>query len=142
MRALTATPLGRAALLLAGTDALHALDHARQARHLGAAVTAAGVAGWVALAVLLGLVARRHRLAAPYGAAVGLALATGIVAVHVLPHWSAFSDPYPDANVDALSWALVAIPVLAAVNLVVRAAQALRADRSLVAGAGRARPLG
>jgi hypothetical protein len=124
MRALTGTPLGRAALALTTADVLHALDHARQGRDLAGPVYAAGVAGWIALTVLLVLVARRHRLAAPYAAAVGLSVAVGFVAVHVAPHWSAFSDPYPDANADALSWALVVVPVLAGANLV---ATALRA---------------
>ena len=124
MQALTGTPLGRAALALTAADVLHALDHTRQGRDLAGPVYAAGVAGWIALAILLVLVARGHRLAAPYAAAVGLTVAIGFVAVHVAPHWSAFSDPYPDANADALSWALVVVPVLAAVNLV---ATALRA---------------
>src|SRR4051794_9158081 len=131
MGALSGTTLGRAALLLAATDVLHAIDHMRQGRDLAGPVYAAGVAGWIALAVLLVLVARRHRLAAPYAAAVGLSVAAGFVAVHVAPHWSAFSDPYPDANADALSWALVVVPVLAGLNLAVRAlrdAQPLAVD--------------
>jgi hypothetical protein len=126
VRALTGTPLGRAALLLVAADVLHALDHTRQGRSLATEVYAAGVTGWIALAVLLLLVARRHRLAPMYAAAVGLSVAAGFVAVHVAPHWSAFSDPYPDAHLDALSWALVVVPVLAGLNVTV---QALRAAR-------------
>jgi hypothetical protein len=122
--ALTGTPLGRAALTLTAADVLHALDHTRQGRDLAGAVYAAGVAGWIALAVLLVLVARRHRFAVPYAGAVGLSVAAGFVAVHVAPRWSAFSDPYPDANADALSWALVAAPVLAGLNLVATAVRA------------------
>jgi hypothetical protein len=124
VHALTGTALGRAALALTASDVLHALDHARQSRDLAGPVCAAGVAGWIALAIVLVLVARRHRLAAPYAAGVGVSVAVGFVAVHLAPHWSTFSDPYPDANVDALSWALVVVPVVAAVNLI---ATALRA---------------
>jgi hypothetical protein len=123
MGELTGTPLGRAALLLTAADVAHALDHTRQGRDLAAEVYTAGVAGWIALAALLVLVARGHRLAAPYAAAVGLAFATGIVSVHVLPRWSAFSDPYSGWSPDALSWALVVVPVLAALNLVAQAAR-------------------
>jgi hypothetical protein len=131
MRALTGTPLGRAALLLVVADVLHAIDHTRQGRTLASEVYVAGVAGWIALALLLWLVARGHRLAAPYAAAVGLSVAVGFLAVHVAPHWSAFSDPYSAWNPDALSWALVVIPVLAALNLVAQAARArARARRS------------
>src|SRR4051794_10715483 len=126
MRALTGTPLGRAALLLVAADVLHALDHTRQGRDLASEVYVAGVSGWIALALLLVLVARGHRLAAPYAAAVGVSVAAGFLAVHVAPHWSAFSDPYPDFAADALSWVLVAVPVLAGVNLALQAAGAAR----------------
>ena len=124
MRALTDTALGRAALLLAAADVLHALDHARQGRDLASEVYVAGVTGWIAIGLLLVLVARGHALAAPYAAAVGISVAAGFLAVHVAPHWSAISDPYSGFDPDALSWALVAVPVLAAVNLVVQAARA------------------
>ena len=138
MRALAGTPLGRAALLLTAVDVLHALDHARQGRDLAGEVYAAGVAGWIALAVLLVLVARGHRLAAPYAGAVGLSVAAGFVAVHLLPHWSAFSDPYPSFGADALSWALVVLPVAAALNLAWQATRARSRTRRSPPGPDRA----
>jgi hypothetical protein len=138
MRALTGTPLGRAALLLAALDVAHALDHTRQGRDLAAEVYTAGVAGWIALAVLLVLIARGHRLAAPYAAAVGVAFAAGFLAVHVAPHWSALSDPYSGFDPDALSWALVVLPPLAAVNLVAQALRARSRRRRSPPGRGRA----
>jgi hypothetical protein len=122
--ALARTALGRAALALTVADVLHAADHTRQGRHLASEVYVVGVAGWIALAVMLVLIARRHPLAAPYAAAVGASVAIGFVAVHVAPHWSAFSDPYSAFHPDALSWALVVVPVAAAVNLVAQAARA------------------
>jgi predicted lysophospholipase L1 biosynthesis ABC-type transport system permease subunit len=84
MGALAGTPLGRAALLLVAADVAHALDHTRQGRDLAAEVYTAGVAGWIALGLLLVLVGRRHRLAAAYAAAVGLSVAVGFVLVHAL----------------------------------------------------------
>jgi hypothetical protein len=138
MRALAGTPLGRAALLLVAADVLHALDHARQGRDLSSEVYVAGVAGWIALAVLLVLVARGHRLAASYAAAVGLSVAVGFLAVHVAPHWSSFSDPYPAWDPDALSWALVVVPIVAALNLVARAARARTRMRRSPPAPGRA----
>ena len=124
MRALTGTALGRAALLLTALDVLHALDHTRQGRDLASEVYVAGVAGWIALALLLVLIARGHRLAAPYAALVGISVAVGFLAVHIAPHWSSFSDPYSRFDPDALSWVLVALPIVAAVNLVVQAGRA------------------
>jgi hypothetical protein len=132
MRALTGTPLGRAALLLVAADVLHAIDHTRQGRDLASEVYVAGVAGWVALALLLVLIATGHRLAAPYAAAVGVTVAIGFLAVHVAPHWSAVSDPYSGFDPDALSWALVVVPVLAAVNLVVQSVRARARSRRAV----------
>jgi hypothetical protein len=129
MSALSGTPLGRAALALTAADVLHALDHTRQGRTLASEVYVAGVAGWIALAVLLVLVARGHRLAAPYAAAVGLSVAVGFLLVHVAPHWGPFSDPYSAFDPDALSWALVAIPVAAALWLTAVAVRAMRAER-------------
>src|SRR4051794_17579925 len=137
MRALTGTALGRAALLLTAVDVLHAVDHTRQGRDLASEVYVAGVAGWIALALLLVLIARGHRLAAPYAALVGISVAAGFLAVHVAPHWSSFSDPYSRFEPDALSWALVALPVLAAVNLVVQAARARAAREASPAAASR-----
>jgi hypothetical protein len=139
--ALTGTPLGRAALALTAADVLHALDHTRQGRDLSSEVYVAGVAGWIALALLLVLVARRHRLAAPYAAAVGLSVAAGFVLVHVAPRWSAFSDPYSAFDPDPLSWALVVVPVAAALLLVACALHAMRAGHAAVADAGRASPV-
>jgi hypothetical protein len=124
VRALTGTALGRAALLLTALDVLHAVDHTRQGRDLASEVYVAGVAGWVALALMLVLIARGHPLAALYAAAVGVSVGVGFLAVHVAPHWSSFSDPYSGFSPDALSWALVVLPVAAAVNLVVQAARA------------------
>jgi hypothetical protein len=140
MGALTGTPLGRAALLLVAADVAHAIDHTRQGRDLAAEVYTAGVSGWIAMALLLVLIARGHRLAAPYAAALGVAVAAGFLAVHLAPHWSAFSDSYSDWEPDALSWALVVLPLLAAVNLVAQALRARSRTRRSPPGRGRAAP--
>src|SRR4051812_49479670 len=79
MRALTGTALGRAALLLTALDVLHALDHTRQGRDLASEVYVAGVAGWIALALLLVLVARGHRLSPPFPAGGGGRGAGGVL---------------------------------------------------------------
>ncbi len=37
-----------------------------------------------------------------------------MAASHIAPHWSAFSDPYPDLHVDALSWGVMLAEIAAA----------------------------
>ncbi len=107
----------RAALLVLAVNVLHDLDHVRQGTAAPTEVVVTAVLGWIATIVLLVLVFRGSDLAAPYAAAFGLALAAGFVLVSLLPRWSAFSAPYPDQDVDALSWALAVLPVLAGLYL-------------------------
>ena len=121
------TNLRRATLLVLFTHVLHDLDHVRHGTPAPGEVVATAIAGWIALIALLVLVFRGHRLAAPYAAAFGIASALGFVLVHLLPRWSAFSNPYADANVDALSWALAALPVAAGLYLAYQAAAVMRA---------------
>ncbi len=131
---MTRTALGRATLLVLAVSVLHDLDHARQGTSAPAEVVVTAVAGWLATFVLLALVARRHRLAVPYAAGFGVALALGFVLVHFLPHWSAFSAPYGDQDVDALSWVLAALPICAGLWLTAQAAALARAARTGSAG--------
>jgi hypothetical protein len=53
-------------------------------------------------------------------------VAGGFILVHVAPRWSAFSDPFQGFGADALSWVLVAVPVLAGFNLAAHATRAMR----------------
>lgn len=63
-----------------------------------------GLVGVVAVFVSLALVAREHRYAPQVAAVVGMLTALGFVAVHLVPHWSMFSDPYSARYLDAFSW--------------------------------------
>jgi hypothetical protein len=121
------SPLRRASLLVLLVSVAHDLDHARHGTPASAEVVAVAVAGWAATIGLLVLVARGHRLAAPYAAGFGAALALGFVLVHFLPRWSAFSAPYGEAGVDALSWVLAALPVAAGLYLSAHAVAVMRA---------------
>lgn len=111
------TPLGYAALIVLAVNVIHDLDHVRQGTTTPTEVVVTAIAGWIATIVLLVLVARRHPLAPRYAAGFGLALAAGFVLVHLLPHWSSFSQSYADQDVDALSWVLALLPVLAGLYL-------------------------
>jgi uncharacterized protein (TIGR03382 family) len=123
---MTRTPLGRATLIVVAAHLLHDLDHIRQGRSATTEVGVAAALAWVSTLVLVFLVARRHRLAPLFAATFGVVFAAGFVLVHGLPHWSAFSDSYGDARVDALSWVLAAVPVAAGLLLAYRGADAMR----------------
>ncbi|HUR84832.1 MAG TPA: hypothetical protein VMY78_05765 [Solirubrobacteraceae bacterium] len=91
------------AVLLAG----HVADHvARQpaGEQLGLVASLPGLLGTVAVFVSLALVASGYRHAREIAGAIGLLTAVGFVAVHLVPHWSMFSDPYADRYLDAGSW--------------------------------------
>jgi hypothetical protein len=123
----TRTALGRATLLVLLVSVLHDLDHVRHGTPASAEVVATAIAGWLATILLVVLVVRGDRRAAPYAAGFGVALALGFVLVHFLPRWSAFSAPYGEADVDALSWLLAALPVAAGLYLSAQAAAVIRA---------------
>jgi hypothetical protein len=118
--------LGRATVLVVAAHLLHDADHLRQGRSASAAVAVTAVLAWVATIVLVILVARRHRLAPLYAATFGATFSLGFVLVHALPHWSVFSDSYGDANADALSWLLAAIPFAAGLLLLGAGLRAMR----------------
>ena len=109
------------ALAWVAADIAHLLDHIRQDRELPAEVTLVGTTGYVATTLLLVLILRRHDLARPYAVFFGVSAMLGFLLVHVLPQWSAISDPYGDLDTDALNWLLVVAPMAAAAWLAVTA---------------------
>jgi hypothetical protein len=84
----------------------------------------------------LWLTLRRHPRAPLVAALVGLWSAIGVAASHLLPHWSAFSDPYPDLDVDAVSWAAMLLELATAAVLGLLGLRELRAQGARTAGAG------
>lgn len=116
-----------AALVYAAGFLLHNGDHVRRGFDvLTPEVFAAGtVTGVVAMAAItLALVG--HRVAPLVAVVHGFSQALGVAAVHLLPHWSAFSDSLPDGHVDALSWAAVLAEIAGALALGAAGAYALR----------------
>lgn len=86
---------------------IHDLDHVRQGRALRPELY--GVAGLaLASTVSVFVLARRtHRLAGWAAVMVGVGTVVGVSGVHVAPHRSFLSDPYPAAHADVLSWAII-----------------------------------
>jgi hypothetical protein len=116
-----------AAVAFAGANVLHGLDHERQGtERLTDEVLWGGAALTIAAFATLWIVLRRHPRAPLVAAVIGWTSAVAVAASHVAPHWSAFSDPYPDLPVDALSWAVMLAEILAAAALGVAGTLALR----------------
>ena len=128
MRALRAADRRGADRLLQASTALYALglalhtaDHVRR----GTAVISpevfwAGVFSTSMGLVTIALVFTRHRLAPLAAALLGIPVAVGVAAVHLLPHWSVFSDAFPGAHgtgVTAVSYLVVLVEILGAFAL-------------------------
>ena len=113
--------LASAALIL--VNALHGADHIRQGLDRLTSEVIVGGQGLLLLALIpFALALLRHRMAPLIAALIGPWTLIAVAASHLAPHWSAFSDPYFDHDLDALSWALMlsviaTAAVLAAVGI-------------------------
>lgn len=88
---------------------VHGADHTRRGTDVvTTVVTAAGAIGFILASVAVVLVFRGHRLAPLAAILVGFPGAVRFMASHLLPQWSAFSDPFVGAEVapgvTAFSW--------------------------------------
>jgi len=134
----------RANIVFLAVNLLHTADHQRQGTEGltweiylgGSAITIAAIASLV-------LAWRRDGRAPIFGAVLGLSAAAGIAASHIAPHWSAFSDSYPQIHADAISWVVVLLEIAGALVLAAVAGRELRRASSrapraaVVTGAGR-----
>ena len=93
-------------------DLVHDLDHIRRHNYSPVAVRSLGFFALAAGILAVTLAVRRSKLAVPFACFYGLASGVGLFAVHVLPHWSLFSDPLATYHVDALSWTIVGVTIL------------------------------
>ena len=117
----------RANILFVAANLLHTADHQRQGTEgLSWEILVGGSAITVAAIASLVLAWRRDERAAVVGAVLGLSAAAGIAASHLIPRWSALSDPYPQIHADAISWIVVLLEIAAALVLAVVALRELR----------------
>ena len=102
-------PLTFAAFVM---DLLHDLDHIRRHNYSPVAVRSLGFFALAAGILAVTLAMSRSRFAVPFACLYGLVSGVGLFAVHVLPHWSLFSDPLTTYHVDALSWTIVGVTIV------------------------------
>jgi len=97
------------AVVFAVAVVVHGADHLRRGPDaVTEVVRGAGAIQFVLGAVAVVLVFRRHQLAPTMAVYVGFISALGFAAAHLLPQWSAFSDPFTGSavapGVTAFSW--------------------------------------
>ena len=113
--------------LLLGLQIVHALDHTlRQTAPVPTEASTLGTIGFVTTGAALVLALIGNRWAWPATALIAFGTFLGFIAVHVLPDWGPFSQPYSDIPVDALSWVAMIVPALAALAVGVYALSAVR----------------
>ena len=117
-----------ALVMLLGLLVVHALDHSlRQSAPVPAEASTLGTLGFVVTGVALALAVLGSRWAWPLTTLVAFGTFVGFLAVHVAPDWGPFSQPYADIPVDALSWAAMIVPALAALGVGLLAARSITA---------------
>lgn len=119
---------------------LHGLDHAVDPalRHTPSDVNLVGTIGFLGAGVSLILAWIGSRVALAFSALTGIANAVGFLAVHVLPHWSALSQPFGQIDASALSWASLVLTIGVAAGLAFVALHLPRRPADAPAAAGRA----
>jgi len=110
-----------AAVLYGAGLVLHTADHIRRGVDvLTPEVYWAGTISTIAGVITLVLVFSRHRWAPLVAAITGFQVALGTAVVHLLPHWSSFSDALPGAHgtgITLFSWIVVNIEIAGALLL-------------------------
>ena len=114
---------------------VHGADHVRRGIDVATDVVRdAGATQAVLVAIAVVLVFRRHRLAPLVAAIVGFVSAVGFGAAHLLPHWSAFSDPFTGTavapGVTAFSWLTAVFEIAAGVAFAIAGLRLMKEERN------------
>jgi hypothetical protein len=135
------TTLIGANVAFVAANLLHTADHQRQGTAgLTTEIYVGGSLITVAAIASLVLALRRDERAPIFAAVLGLSAAAGIAASHIAPHWSAFSDSYPEIGADAISWMVVLLEIAGALLLAAVGLRELRRASSAAPHAAVAAP--
>ena len=122
------------AVVFAVALVVHGADHMRRGIDVVTdVVRGAGATQAVLVALAVALVFRRHRLAPLVAVVVGVVSAVGFGAGHLLPQWSAFSDPFTGAavapGVTAFSWFAAVFEIAAGLAFGIAGRQLMKEER-------------
>jgi hypothetical protein len=110
--------------------AVHTGDHLRRGfSSITSEVTVLGTATAVLQIVAIVLVLSHHRWAPLVAVLIGVPDGLGIAAVHLLPHWSSFSDAFPGAHgtaVTGFSWFAAIVEIIGALTFAAAGAYCLK----------------
>ena len=110
--------------------AVHTGDHLRRGfSSITSEVTVLGTTTAVLQIAAVVLVLTRNRWAPLVAVAVGVPDGIGIAAVHLLPHWSSFSDAFPGAHgtgVTGFSWFAAIVEIVGALTFAAAGAYCLK----------------
>jgi hypothetical protein len=93
------------AIVLHNTD--HIFFQDRGVNALSTEVVVAGTMLAVAAFIGYGFTLARHPWAPMIATILGFGAAVSVTLGHVVPHWSAFSDPYSDLHLGVYSWTVM-----------------------------------
>jgi asparagine N-glycosylation enzyme membrane subunit Stt3 len=114
--------------------AIHNADHLRRGTDVVTTdVLVLGAVAGVLQVLAVSAVFLKHRSAAVLALAVGLPAGIGIVAVHLLPRWSSFSDALPGAHgtgITLFSWVAVVLETASAFAFAAAGAYVLHRTRT------------
>jgi hypothetical protein len=110
--------------------AVHTGDHLRRGfSSITSEVTVLGTATAILQIAAIVLVLTHNRWAPLVAVAVGVPDGIGIAAVHLLPHWSSFSDAFPGAHgtgVTGFSWFAAIVEIIGALTFAAAGAYCLK----------------
>ena len=104
-----------AALVFAAGFLLHNADHFRRGTDaVTSEVLWTGTVSGIAAVVAIILVLTGNRWGPLAATVIGFSMAIGVSAVHLAPHWSAFSDSLPDEGLGVFTWVAVLAEIIGA----------------------------
>jgi hypothetical protein len=116
-----------AAVVFAVGFVLHNADHFRRGTDaVTSEVLWAGTLSGIGAVVAVILVLSGNRWGPLAATLIGFSMAIGVSAVHLAPHWSAFSDSLPDEGLGVFTWVAVLAEIVGAAVFGAAGLKALR----------------
>jgi hypothetical protein len=114
------------ALVLLALSVAHTVDHIVGHPAHGVVGLGVGYFGYFIIGITLAFALLKSPYAGLVAMATGFTTTIGLLAIHIAPDWSVFSDPYSDLDLGFVSWAIVFATMLGGIWLGVVGLQEMR----------------